>query len=524
MLYVVVGLFLAILVAVAVFSTTAYFQVDGEVPTVVTLLSEGSVLPLAGLACGVAVLLLMVIAAQFSRRVPKKVAVAIVLAVTTALGLWWVLIQDIDTSRFGDSFRLLSYAKDAAGGDWGSFTGSAAVTAVSQLPDDAHLYFMEYPFQAGIFWYFYAFYRLFGEYAVKALLVVNVLADEVVVAVILGIADLFDPEDRCPFVVCVVATALCLPLHFSAAFPYGNNVGFCFGSLFIYLQCRAICANSMKPRLLFIGASFVPLVLTLAVKSTFILFAIASVICWLIHSVKARSPWMVLAAVAVLLVSNSLSSAPVHALESKAGYSFGDGMPKTSWLMLGSNRSDSTGAAGWWDTQAIEVFLSAEGDKDAQGALAMDAIKSNVSEFLDSPVGALSFYFEKLSTEWADPTFEFFVYAGMNAKDFDTFFDPYSALGTNPPAALFAAVLDGVQISVYVLALSYVASCVMKRDFFGPQLLLVGIFFTGFGCYLLWEAKGIYLLPFYVLLIPLASQGACFMSELFEKRLGNERS
>lgn len=517
LLFVVAGLFLAVVTLVAVFSTTIYFESDGEVPTVVSLYSEEFLLPLVGIAAGVVAILLMVVLGRCLCHVPKKAVLCVLIVLTTLLGLWWVLIQDVDTSRFGDSYRLLQFAKEAAAGNWESFTGSAVITKVSELPDDAHLYFMEYPFQAGIFWYFYAFYCLFGDAAVKALLVANVLADEVTVLAILGMTKLFDRDGDGSLMVAAILLALCVPLHFSAAFPYGNNVGFCFGSLFLLLQCRAICAEGTGPKLGSIAASAVPFVLTLMIKSTFILFGIAAVICWFIYAIRFKKPLLVLSALVVLVVSNALSAAPVRALENKAGYSFGDGMPKTSWLMLGSNRSESTDAAGWWDTQAVEVFLSAEGDKDVQGSLALDEIKANVTAFSSNPAEALTFYFEKLSTEWADPTFEFFVYAGMNAKDFDTFFDPYEALGMDRPAKALVAALDGLQICVYVLAFVYLVSCAKAGRFFGPQLLLVGTFFTGFGCYLLWEAKGIYLLPFYLLLIPMAAQGVCLLTGLFWK-------
>ena len=41
----------------------------------------------------------------------------------------------------------------------------------------------------------------------------------------------------------------------------------------------------------------------------------------------------------------------------------------------------------------------------------------------------------------------------------------------------------------------------------GTLLLLAAIFFTGFGCYLLWEAKSVYVLPFAVVALPLGAAG-----------------
>ncbi len=519
-LFVVVGLFLAIVCAVALITTVIYMDPTTESPRVLGLVSEMWLLPLFGLVGGLLVTAALRLVHKAAVGLPEWAMLAGLLVVSTAFGLWWVLIQDVDTSRFGDSFRLLLYAKNAANGDWGWFTQSASTSLVSQIPDDAHLYFLEYPFQAGVFCYFYVFYRFFGDLAVKALLVANVLADEVAIACVYGIARLFGKDKDCGCGhAALILLVLCVPLHLSAAFPYGNNVGLAFGALFLFLQCQAFARESLGARFVLILVSLVPLSLTLMIKSTFILFGIAAVIAWVISAIKDKKPGLAVASLAVLMVSSSLSSIPVNLLESKVGYSFGDGMPKTSWLVLGSSRSELTGAAGWWDAQAVEIFINSEGDSSIQFGLSLAGLRSNYSELLSDPMGAADFYVEKLATEWADPTFEFFFYAGMNAKDFDQFFDPYAALGTQPPAAVVVGFLDAVQTAVYLLALAGLLTFIKERDLFGPQLLLVATFFSGFGCYLLWEAKGIYLLPFYVLLLPLASKGLTAMGSILWREL-----
>lgn len=520
--YIVSAVLLGLVTYVALFSTTIYMGEKSEAPTVRYFLSDAWLLPALGILGGIVVVVILCLACRKLDEVSGKPLFIAVLCVTALLGLWWVLIQDVDTSRFGDSNRLLQFAKDAAAGNWGWFTDSSSISAVSQLPDDAHLYFMEYPFQAGIFYWFYAFYCFFGSSAVRALLVANVVADEVVIAAVYGIARLLRREGSRSGVA-LVLLLLCVPLHFSAAFPYGNNVGLALGVIFLFIQCKALCEEDVRLRVLLILASLVPLTLTLWIKSTFLLLAIAAVIAWLLTAIRSKNPLGLACAVVVLLVSNSLSAVPVQALEAQAGYSFGEGMPKTSWLMLGSNRSELTGAAGWWDAQAVEVFLESEGDKDAQTSASISAIKDNLAQFVADPVGAIGFYAEKLSTEWADPTFEFFVYAGLNAKDFEHFFDPYEVFGTHPPAATIVAVLDALQIATYVLALFGLIALARSKDPFGPELLLATTFFTGFGCYLLWEAKGIYLLPFYVFLIPLASMGASSVRTFIEERLIHAR-
>lgn len=55
-------------------------------------------------------------------------------------------------------------------------------------------------------------------------------------------------------------------------------------------------------------------------------------------------------------------------------------------------------------------------------------------------------------------------------------------------------------------------------------LLIAATFFTGFGCYLLWEAKAVYVLPFAIVVLPLAAEGLEQALQWAKSAIGGGRS
>ena len=504
----VVALFSGILLVLALGSTAFYAEPNYE-DFVISSVIGGEWGPAA--ASLVACLVLLAAAVALARRVVRwsePAAVVAALALTTALGLWWVLIQGAQSSAFPDSQHVLTYAMEAARGDWSSFTDSAGVTALELMPDDAHRYFTQYPFQSGVFLVFMLVCRLFPADPVAALLVINVIANEVSFACLyaLGRWLVRSAGGRAAMLLLMV---LCVPLWISAALPYGNSLGLAFGCIFLLLQGRALVLprEARVARVALVVVSIVPLCAVMVVKSTFILLGVAALIAWVVRGLRQRTallPALVLVAVAV---ANAAGGVPARLVEDRTGLDLGDGMPKASWIVMGLNESDVTGLPGWWDLEAWEIMMDAEGDIDAQGAEALARITERLGELAADPAEALAFFSAKLSTEWCEPTFESVYYSSLSVRSDGTFFDPYAALGLEFPAREALVPWDGYQSLAYLGALLGFARLLKRHDDEGVGTLLAAVFLAGFGCYLLWEAKSVYTLPFFFMLLPVAAYG-----------------
>lgn len=504
-----VSLFSGVLLLLSL-GSTAYLREENYEAFDVTSILNGWGLPLllASLAAGLLLLCLLCALAGRLRSWNERVALVVAVALTGALGLWWVLIQGAHLNLFPDSYRLLTYAIEASSGDWSSFTDSAAVTSLAEIPQDAHLYFTQYPYQSGAFLVFFLVCRLFPGDPTLALLVINVLSNEVSLVCLYALGRLLlrSAGGRAALLALLV---LCLPLWLSAALPYGNCLGLAAGALFLVLQARALSLgrDRTRERLAWVGASLVPLCAVMVVKSTFVLLGIAAVIAWVVRGMRERVVLPVALACAVVLVANAAGGVPARVLEGRVGLSFGEGMPKTSWMVIGLTDSRDTGSAGWWDAEAWEIMLQTKGDMDLQSQESLRRIGTRLSEFAADPAGAAAFFAEKLSTEWCDPTFESLYYSGLNVREDGTPFDPYAALGVDYPALGALVPWDGYQSVVYLGALLGFVRLLRRGDESVAGTLLAAVFLAGFGCYLLWEAKGIYTLPFFFMLAPVAAYG-----------------
>ena len=503
----VVALFAGILAVFALGSTSYLHELRYELFDLVSVLDGGSAFLAAALVACVVLLACCLMLARCLRHWDERVALVVAVAVTSALGLWWVFAQGAQTSGFPDAQHLIDYATAAAGGDWSSFTDTGAADLAS-MPDNAYRYFVLYPFQSGVFYLFLLVAKLFPTAPVTAILVLNVIANEVslVCLYLTGRHLLRGAGARAVLLALLVC---CLPMWLSAALPYGNSAGLALGCVFLLLQAHALALPRERraARLGWVAASLVPLAGVMVAKSTFVLLGIAAVIAWVVKGLRTRQVLLPAASVAVLIAANVAGGLPARALEAHTGLSFGEGMPKTSWIVMGLNESDITGMPGWWDLEPWEIMLQAEGDMELQSREASARIVERVGELAANPAEAVEFFSGKLASEWCDPTFESLFYAGLNVRADGTVFDPYVALGVEFPAEVALVPLDGYQSLVYLGALLGFVRLLRRGDATGVGALLAAVFLAGFGCYLLWEAKSVYTLPFFFLLLPVAAYG-----------------
>lgn len=460
--------------------------------------------------------LFCLVAKAISLRETNRLGSLIIIVVSSSIfGLWWVMQQHAVSNGFPDSQRLLMYADSAANGDWTSFTASANIADISSIPDDAHKYFSYYPFQSGIFWYFYLFYKMFGSNAVTALQISNVIANEVTLISLILICKQFN-SSRIRYCIPVLFPGIFV-LQLSSSLPYGNNVGLALGALYLVFQSRALESNEILSELKWIVCSLPCLCLILIIKSTFVLLAIASLMVWIFKLLRSHQIISFVVVCASVALASMISRVPVEALQNKVGYSFGDGMPKTSWIAIGLNESDLTGMPGMWDFEAANIYDSSNGNFSAQANEANASIIQSITNFISSPKEAIRFFHNKLSIEWADPLFQSMMYSELSINSDGVFFDPFASFGLSSPGYLLVVILGGYQIVVYLTALVGMVCFLKKKDLFPTLLLSVSVFFAGFGCYLLWECKSIYTLPFFILMLPMAVYGMSALSSFVRK-------
>ena len=441
-----------------------------------------------------------------------------------------ILALQAHDTYWGDSWMVSDFVDKAmSGGVESLFRGP-----YHTLFYDARLYFSCYPFQATFFWLLYGLRLVFGEFSFMAFQVLSALSTSLGVWALLSLTESLAPSAGARRVAWVLV-ALCLPMYWLSTFLYGNALGCGLALAFLAMQARAMGCDG-RAAAAWCAGSLVPLTAALCVKATFVLFAIGAVLAWLVLALMRRRAWGLVGCVAVVACAHALSGLPFAALRAASGgYEFGEPLTTLNHIELGLRMgagefyvSVDGGvyeyAPGGWSNHANAVWQASGENADVQNAIAVHELASDVLDFATRPAYTARFFAVKLATEWADPTYQSLYYLSMcgnangarvNPADESTLLGAVCARLTN--------LLDGYQTVTFASALGLVVVACRRWGRRGEPaaegdvpagegsratlLLLAAVFFTGFGCYLLWEAKAVYVLPFAIAIVPLASAG-----------------
>lgn len=507
---------------------------DGNLTQSMSLRTWLGVSTRVDLALGVAGALVVVALCRLAwsrgRVLDGRAATRALVAGTFVFQLVVILALQARDTYWGDSWMVSDFVDKAmSGGVESLFRGP-----YHTLFYDARLYFSCYPFQATFFWLLYGLRLVFGEFSFMAFQVLSALSTSLGVWALLSLTESLAPSAGARRVAWVLV-ALCLPMYWLSAFLYGNALGCGLALAFLAMQARAMGCGG-RAAVAWCAGSLVPLTAALCVKATFVLFAIGAVLAWLVLALMRRRAWGLMGCVAVVACAHALSGLPFAALRAASGgYEFGEPLTTLNHIELGLRMgagefyvSVDGGvyeyAPGGWSNHANAVWQASGENADVQNAIAVHELASDVLDFATRPAYAARFFAVKLATEWADPTYQSLYYLSMcgnasgaraNPADESTLLGAACARLTN--------LLDGYQTVTFASAFGLVAVACRRWGRCGEPaaegdvpvgegsratlLLLAAVLFTGFGCYLLWEAKAVYVLPFAIAIVPLASAG-----------------
>lgn len=504
-------------------SVTELFTMHHGVPSLTLIL---------GVAAVFAALLLI---AQFASRVQRGNLLRFLVITVLAIQIVWIAALELTAFWYPDSESLMDAANALVNGHSNQFAPDycqlrANAEACAHRPQSlplAHRYFSLYPFQTGpLVWYVFVAW-IFGANNVIAFQILNAVAVTGLVAALWRIGTLIGLDDSGRAVLTAL-TLTCVPLLMFATFVYPNAVGFTIALAGVALIGQAFLANHAWSGATMLLGGFLICGIGIMFKSTFIIIVLAAFIAVLLTMLLNKRWWQAPVALVGLLLAQVLSKLPLHIIQHVTGQQFGKGMPMSSWLLLGLSHEE-TASPGWWTMAAIHTFDKAHGDYATQADLIQEALTSRLRYFGQHPSQAWQFFNEKLATEWADPTFMTVTYSqlGPSAHEF-TGLPKWLLTGEND-SRLFSFE-NAMQSLVYVLALigtiamlvAVLRSLLSKQDVYTTdahtnllpadakmfaRTFICAAFLGGFICYVFWEAKGIYTLPFYLLLLPVAAYG-----------------
>lgn len=516
-------LILAFLTGLSTLATVEFRRAPDKVDVFTEYLKyRGSSILFPILFCLIALLLFLVSHALL--RIDDKRLLLIVFSATFIIQIVWISSLSLTNYWYADSINLMRASDAIINHDWAKFSsascayksGEELATCLSN-PDmykgNLHQYFSWYPFQAGpLMWFVFVFY-IFGSFNVLAFQIVNAAFVSGMAVLMIRISQQFGLNKYGLRVLSVILMT-CLPFLMFSAFVYSNAVGVFWGLLAMYIAGKALSHPSISKGIALLIAAYIVGSLSVLIKSTYIIILLAISIACVLHFLSRVDRWPLLVGLPLLFVSHMVSKLPVAVLEHVTGQKFGNGMPMTAWVAIGLREEPPTGP-GWWTDFAIKEYRYSGGDYELQSVHFKETIKSLLDSFGSDYSSFTSFFIRKVSSEWAEPTFQTALYSSQGDRVVSGGLEKFILVERG--YRIMVGFDNVMQSIVYFLALigifiTLIAS-VRHKVTCNPMLQMLTItFLGGFLCYLFWEAKSVYALPFYLLLLPIAALGGQYIN------------
>ncbi len=407
----------------------------------------------------------------------------ITLLAITAFGIWFVLSSQSAPTH--DSLIVSRAAYAASQNDPSGLAGD---------------YFRRFPFQLGYVLWSEGLIRLFhleGNYLVIE--VVNVLCLAVTYCALLSSVALLYGRGRVYRLTCLLMLLFLPPILF-CSFAYGNLPGLMLAALALQ---QVLCLSAGKRQWLHVLLAALLIGAGVAVKKNCMILLVAMGILLAVRMIKKFR----LSSLVCLLLSVGFAvaiPAGVQAhYEKRFGLDFGEGIPMLSWAAMGL--SDSYIAPGWYNgTYTVTDFHNAGMDPDKAAKRSAEVIRERLEDFRQAPAAARAFFSEKLRSQWNEPTCQSIWTNQVRGQYGEK--GMLAAWICGEGEGRIKAWMNAVQQFLLVMAAVGTVWLIKRARRIEDALLPTG-FIGGFLYHMIFEAKSQYLIPYYILLLPIAACG-----------------
>lgn len=303
-----------------------------------------------------------------------------------------------------------------------------------------------------------------------------------------------------------------IPLYLYSIYIYGDIFQITAGVLGCAL-IREWCKNGKKRdaigAILFVSLAFV------AKKNTLVLL-IALAIVLIIHALRNRRWQSALIAMAIFVLPLLCIRLIETSYEKRSGIEVEEGIPTIMWIAMGLQDTDY--GPGFYNNYVIEAYMvDANKDSTLCKEIGKEYITERVMEFSKDWRYTSDFFGNKLMSQWNDHTFSSFVLTANFNKE------PTGPVKSMYYGNTYNGMLLFMNRYLFVLYLGMLAGTIYlikhKTNLYKclPFIVIIG----GFLYSILWEAKGRYVLPYVVLIIPYSALGLYALQCLFQKILAS---
>lgn len=354
-----------------------------------------------------------------------------------------------------------------------------------------------YPNQWGLFLFEYIFSQIFGSNNYLAFELLNAVAISMIYKQLSELAECMG-MNRLGQLCILVAGILFFPTTLYSTMVYGNMLGVCLALAAVKYELYFFKNNYWKDA----TRCVICIAFAVFLKSNMLIYLLGIVFAAFVKTFERQKKDILVFMILVILAYLLQASAAQFAVETMSGYKMEK--PISSWAFIAMGLQDGELAPGWWNESTVNSYLAHNGDVVAHANAAKESIKMSIEVFIEDPAYALEFFTQKITSTWANPTFQCFG----TIRNGSYILTPkwVNWMLTYNGQYHLSKFLNLFCFIIYAGALVNAIWIFPKKDVV-DQLVLPMVFIGGFIFHLFWETKARYATMYFVILIPYAICG-----------------
>lgn len=376
---------------------------------------------------------------------------------------------------------------------------------------DKNQYFDKFPFQLGLTFVFSTLYQIVGYQNYLFLQLLNVVSLCAVFHYIYKLTHMLF-HNRGIEIILLFLMAGCFPAILYCTFIYGTMYGFFLSTLAIYFTVSFI-KEGKKVHIFYA----VPCIcLAILIKSNYLIVLITMLILLLLDFIDKKT-WLSLIMILCILLANAIPSKAIYAYyQNISNRDIPKGIPSISWIAMGMKKGDKP--SGWYNSYMFDTYKKNDFDTAKTAKMSKNDIMISLTTFKKHPKKMLAFYYEKIASQWNEPTYES-LWVGKHRKD----------MNANKLPVIANSLYHGSLNQVYLFYANIYHFIVFLAAFLGIlrrrkkltylQLSLLIIVLGGFFFHILWEGNSKYIITYFVYTLPFAALGLYDILVILDNKL-----
>lgn len=423
--------------------------------------------------------------AAFNERLEKDDKLFFMLRRCILAALWVLLSIWALSTRLvsgGDQITVLDAAYGLAQRDF------SALSPVNYLYDYNH--------QIGLAMVEFLLNRVLGEYNYTAYHLINAALIPLIYRELSMLGAVFGLKRADQLMILLVAI-LFTPLSLYISFIYGTLPGLLLALVAIRLELEYFRGAKWPKALL----SALAICFAVLLKSNYMIFMLAMLIYGFVEILRTKKAEKLVLVLLIAVFYTAQARIPIAIFAQMRGADIPEGVSTWAWVTMGLQDGRNP---GWYNGYTLDTLIGSEFDTQRQENWVKEDLKARIEELWNDKDAARDFFVRKTASQWNEPSFEsVLILQGRSVKDENHWTRHIISEAGNYRLSCF---LNYYNFMLLAGAALYMLLCT-KTKCFHDSLILPMIIIGGFLFHLVWEAKGQYTLPYFVLLLPYTVMG-----------------